>query len=200
MRKSSRENAPAPDFIVDNWEQWGINWQTTHAGSGTFTWHGHREEIATALYPMTDSHCAYCDVDNCVVGNNATIDHFQPKTISHLIAYFWNNLFLCCGECQKRIDAFSDLLIKPDEAYYNFDDFFRIDSFNGKILPNESMPKNNIDRANYTIDKFRLNYGERPRLRKKELDKYIRLVGKEINQDELIDWSYRFYIEKYLTT
>jgi len=148
----------APEWLVENWEQWGKDYQ---ASGKEFTWRfgeKKKRELKNLLKNMTAYHCSYCD--SFPIGRRQikdTIDHFRPKDIFKLLAYLWENLFIACHYCQERNDDFDELLLKPDEADYSFDEYFAFDFTTFKIIPNPSKPIKNQERARITINLFRLN-------------------------------------------
>ncbi|MCF2873344.1 MULTISPECIES: hypothetical protein [unclassified Tenacibaculum] len=194
MRKINK--VKAPHFLKKNWKKWGLEWKNKYKDpdqKNTFNWKCNREElIIDYLAKSTQDHCSFCDIDNITIGSGATIEHFKPKSKYHKIAYHYNNLFNCCNECQKKIDDYSNLLLKPDIDSFSFETYFEIDIYTGKICPNINATPQNQKRADETIKLYRLNYGEKPRLRLKSLENYLKSSGLSIN-----DFSYRFFIEAY---
>ncbi len=155
-----------------------------------FNWHGLYDFLLSDLSLLTQNHCSYCDLSGVRRGQTSpTIDHFRPKSKFPLLAYTWGNLFLCCTECQKRNANFSELLIKPDEADYKFDNYFIINTITGEIEPNITKSKENQKRAKITIQTFNLNDNERPKYRLEVLKQYQGTQNPVLN-----DFSYRFFI------
>jgi uncharacterized protein (TIGR02646 family) len=145
-----------------------------------WTWKGKYEMIKNALFLCNNDHCAYCDCHPLKDDRGFEIDHFKPKTKFLLEAFTYSNLFPCCNECNKKGNGYHISLLKPDEIGYQFEDFFRYDSFTGEILPNPSKSEENQKRAFETIKIFRLNIGNKPRNR-------IIAIKKEVKYDTQFD-------------
>jgi len=157
-----------------------------------FDWHNLYDLLLIDLSLLTDEHCSYCDLSSVKRGSSSpTIDHFRQKSKFPLLAYTWDNLFLCCTECQKRYSKFNELLLKPDDINYKFDEYFMIEISSGEIKPNLTKSKNNQKRAEVTIELFKLNKNDRPKLRLKAWTIY-----NDCKNPDLDDFSYRFFIER----
>jgi len=50
----------------------------------------------TELYHLK---CAYCEQK--LLDSPKHIEHYRPKSIYYWLAYSWDNLFLCCGNCNS---------------------------------------------------------------------------------------------------
>ncbi len=87
-----------------------------------------------------------------------TIDHFRPKSSFPHRVYEWSNLFFCCDRCQaaKRED-FSELLLKPDEAEYEFSRYFIVNYDSGEIQVNPLAATEEQAKATFTIELLNLN-------------------------------------------
>jgi uncharacterized protein (TIGR02646 family) len=136
-----------------------------------WSWNGKYDLLKDALFLCNNDHCAYCDCHPLKDDRGFEIDHFKPKTKFPLEAFTYTNLFPSCKECNKKMNSYDMLLIKPDEIGYQFEDFFRYDSFTGEIFPNPSKSAENQQRAFETIKTFKLNIGNKPRNRKPLLKK-----------------------------
>ncbi len=138
----------------------------------------------------TAGHCAYCDG---IVGTESreTIDHFQPSSKYHHLAYTWTNLLACCDQCQsKKGNEFSDLLLKPDEQGYRFEDFFVCNYHLGTIEANPAASPDQQEKAKVTIKQLGLNDGLRPKARLRELKSY----ENDTEKSHFDDWNYRFFL------
>ena len=168
MMKIIRSQTPA--LLSENWEDWGEKYEEQQRNKIKFTWQiesvNVRDEILQLLRNMTADHCSYCDGFPMESMLGDTIDHFKPKSIFPREAYKWENLFLCCYICQKRINQFQDILLKPDEIEYEFGKYFFYDTDTGEIQPNLKSTPTDQNRAEYTIKIFKLNKYNRPKSRK----------------------------------
>lgn len=165
----------SPKFLTENWEKWG---QLYEKSESDFTWKiekiNVRSEILPILRKATKNHCSYCDGYPTESLLGETIDHFKPKSNYPLEAYKWENLFLCCYICQKRINKYEDILLKPDEIEYEFRKYFRYKTKTGELEPNFEALLTDQKRAIYTIKIFKLNDFNRPKARKEFFRKFAR--------------------------
>ena len=145
-----------------------------------WSWNGKYDLLKDALFLCNNDHCAYCDCHPLKDDRGFEIDHFKPKTLFPLEAFTYLNLLPSCNECNKKGSKYDVLLVKPDEESYQFEDFFRYDSFTGEILPNPAKSEENQKRAFETIKIFRLNFEGKPRNR-------MKAIGKEIKCDTPFD-------------
>jgi uncharacterized protein (TIGR02646 family) len=141
--------------------------------SSDWSWKGKDKIIGKALFDCNNDHCAYCDCHPLKDDRGFEIDHFKPKTKFPLEAFTYFNLFPSCNECNKKGSKYHVLLVKPDEMGYQFEDYFRYDSFTGEILVNFSKSEENQKRASKIIEIFKLNIGNKPRNRKTAIRKEV---------------------------
>jgi uncharacterized protein (TIGR02646 family) len=109
------------------------------------------------LSDHTGQHCNYCD---SLMGYSSrdTIDHFLPKKHFPLLAYVWNNLYLCCDGCQRKGTRYDEKALRPDEPEYSFSRYFRYGR-NGQISV-IAINTTDRERAGITIDVLDLNDAE----------------------------------------
>lgn len=194
------ERTHAPPWLKEKSIEWGNEWAQKYKKNkkSVFRWRNNKKkgykDLIKELSTITKAHCSYCDVQP--MGRiPETIDHFRPKSIFPELAYEWSNLFLCCGNCQKRGEKFDEKLLKPDDTSYDFEKYFDIDWLTGEIIPNKSAKANDIQRALVTIKLFKLNKNGKPKDRIKELEHYEKLA-KYYQDLNLVDFSYRFFIRE----
>lgn len=192
----------APRYLKDNWKLWGKEWKTIvkdPTKRNTFNWKGNWADlIRNYLGLSTQFHCSFCDIDNITVGAAATIEHFKPKHKYFRFSYQYNNLYNCCGECQKKGKRYDQILLKPDLPNYVFEEYFEIDVMTGEINPNLTKSLANQQRATKTIELYKLNNGDKPRLRLNALKLYLQHNGTVFRAMEIDKYSYRFFIEEYI--
>ncbi len=201
MNKIVRAAAPICLTYRNNYRKKGRRWQTRYASNpnAQFSWGTFRSQkmsllIINALSPMTNNHCSFCDKNNVIKGGDRpTIEHYKPKTRWPLLSFVWNNLFLCCYQCQEyKNNEFHNELIKPDRISFDFDHYFIIDFATGNLFPNPAYPQN-IPAAQETIRIYGLNEDARPILRKKEVDAFNNTI---VSARNIENFSYRFFILK----
>lgn len=192
----------APRYLKDNWKLWGKEWKSIvkdPAKRNTFNWKGYWSDlIRNYLGLSTQFHCSFCDIDNITIGAAATIEHFKPKHKYFKFSYQYSNLYNCCGECQKKGKRYDPILLKPDLPNYAFEEYFEIDVLTGEINPNLTKSVANQQRANKTIELYKLNNGDKPRLRLNALKLYLQHNGAVLIATEIDKYSYRFFIEEYI--
>lgn len=183
----------APDWLNENWREWGKQWKKRRIENkqASFHWHRRGDELRDKLCEMTQEHCSFCDAYSLPGDIEPTIEHFKPKSKFPLEAYKWQNLFISCRYCQGKNDRFDERLLKPDEIDYEFDKYFDIDFFKGILKPNEDASEKDQERAKITIEYYGLNKNSKPQRRKKWLKHF------KNSKDWPIDEApYRFYIKR----
>ncbi len=163
-----------PIFLKDNWRRWTKQYLNSNS---IFQWYQFEnrpvnQHLREPLLKMTDKHCSFCDGYPMGRMTRNTIEHFRPKAKSKYpkLAYCWTNLFIACDVCQEKNSNFDKLLLKPDALDYEFLKYFIFDSFSGEIKPNPRASKNNQDRAEKTIEIYKLNDNNLPEFRLEELN------------------------------
>jgi uncharacterized protein (TIGR02646 family) len=205
------KRCPAPAWLLEKdektglarWEQHGLDWETAYKNNPktAFTWRvgeSRNNEIRDLLLKMTNFHCAYCDNYPMARRNiKPTIDHFYPKIPYFHKAYDWNNLFIACHYCQERNNNFDEKLLKPDDKEYVFEHYFVFDFTDFEIKPNPKKSKENQERAQITIDLFRLNGKPKDENINKNINENVSLERQRIyirhkTDNEFDDLPYRF--------
>ncbi|MEZ6132521.1 MAG: retron system putative HNH endonuclease [Planctomycetaceae bacterium] len=187
MRKIIRTSKPV--VLVENGDRWNEQWKKlkTEKPSAPFNWYRHqgrsaRDWIRADLAAMTQEHCAFCDRYTV---EPDSVEHFRPKSdirFLHL-AYSWENLFFCCGGCQKeKGEQWDDSLINPEANDYCFSRYFMFDWSTGEMLPNPKASPNDRARAETTIRIYGLDTQTRGRFRLMALREWQRSPGMQ-NQD-----------------
>jgi uncharacterized protein (TIGR02646 family) len=194
------ERLPAPDFLLEKFENWGIRFENrrNENPNAVFFWTQHEgTRINILLLPilmlMTQEHCSFCDGFPIETVSSNSIEHFKPKSAFPLLAYYWENLFYCCSKCQEsKLEDFDEKLLKPDVANYLFEYYFQYDTETGNIIPNPDRMKNDLQRAEKTIELYGLNLHGRSKARKRTIGQFI-----DSNNPILNEFPYRFIL-KYL--
>lgn len=198
MNKMSR--TATPKCLIENEQKWTQDWMAKINTGKKFVWHKYKNRnvghiLVDELTPLTLGHCSYCDMQSVTRGGSKpSIDHFRPKATYRELAFQWENLFLCCGQCQeykKGEFPIENEPLKPDSNEYTFDYWFEIEFSTGKINPNPLLRDDEKERAKETCKWLGLNNDLRPLLRKKELDKYQNSTNRRLDE-----WSYRFFLER----
>jgi uncharacterized protein (TIGR02646 family) len=147
--------------------------------------------LVVELLAMTQNHCSFCDC-HPMTRIGPTIEHFKPKIDFPLLAYQWENLFICCHRCQwGKCDQYSELLLKPDLPDYEFDQYFSINWVTCEIVPKWTADVEIKMRAEITIQMYNLNGEGRADDRKMELEKF-----QDSNNPNLDQFPFRFFIKR----
>lgn len=191
--------AATPQWLAEKSEVWDKEWQAKYQKTGDgskFAWRQHKGfgkgDLVEKLSLMTQYHCLFCDAYPMRAALKETIEHFRPKSEFPLLAYDWDNLFICCPICQEKGDRFDDRLLKPDDGSYDFDTYFDIDWATGKLIPNLNATSKQQQKASCTITLYKLNDYGRPGARLTELKKFNSTNLDDL--DDLDDWSYRYFL------
>ncbi len=185
----------APQILKDNYKRLGKRWEKRKKANpkAQFDWTtGVYDVVLTQLLADSHNHCAFCD-QRPLRQFGATIEHFKPKSVHFLLAYFWYNLFPCCTNCQKKGEQFSKLLLKPDVKDFEFNDYFIYNYSTGELEPNPSVTAQNQTRASVTRELYSLNDFERPEERQRVLENYLEQKSKGVTLDKN-DFSFRFML------
>lgn len=171
MKSQSRLDEPS--LLREGVATWTASWINRQQQGKPWRWPVKEgQPINRILVPIlktqTAHHCSFCDsfpIDSVSI---ETIEHFKPKSRFPEEAFHWSNLFYCCTRCQdsKRED-YSELLLKPDAADYNFSRYFFCDFTTGILQPNPQAPADDQLRALITLQLYGLNSNGRPEDRKR---------------------------------
>ena len=201
MRKQTRPEAPQ-DFALHS-TKWSQQWADLRAKNpaAAFNWYesggrSARDMALPTLKQMTQDHCAFCDVFPFDDSSNEPVEHFKPKSLPEFYheAYAWENLFYCCGFCQKsKKEQWNPRLLRPDAPDYDFQHYFRFTYSTGKIAPNPVLKMIDPDAwecARVTIDLYGLDKPVKRRRRMKALRDWTNLKNRVIDHR-----PYRDFIE-----
>lgn len=194
MRKLVRPETPA--ILREHGDHWNEQWKRrkTENPAAKFAWYRHenrsvRDWILPDLSRMTNEHCSFCDRYTV---EPESVEHFRPKSDHRFLhlAYSWENLFFCCGQCQThKLEQWDDDLISPDASDYSFSRYFVFDWTTGAMSPNPTASPSDQTRAETTIRIYGLDTVERRRFRLMELRKWERT-----NATSVDDFAYRDFI------
>lgn len=163
------KRTPKPQALWEKEREWTLEFMCRLAANpqAAFKWPKARDKrpishhIREALEAMSDNHCAYCEGFPLGVLSVQTIEHFKPKRTFPKQAFHWPNLFLACSRCQlAKKERFDPLLLKPDQASYQFSHYFWYEAFTGRLAVNTLASKEDQKRAELTIQLLDLNTPE----------------------------------------
>lgn len=205
MYKIYRTTESKPQILADKAKEWteeylfkkGQNPKHKHY------WHNYHDEIFMSLSMLTAEHCSYCDkypLDERGK-SDVQIDHFKPVSYPEfrVLAFEWTNLYLSCGGCNKsKLAQYSDLIIRPDDENYNPTDYFFFDTETAEILVNKANGDTYIQKAEKTIEVFKLNHKSIIKFRKRAIENYLKAQKLGFVNFDVNDYDYRNFIEELL--
>jgi uncharacterized protein (TIGR02646 family) len=194
-----KQNRPkAPNWLTKDWLKWGVafHYKRSQNSDYVFQWRTIRGEKVNILLrqilldEMTFQHCSFCDGFPIEATSQATIEHFKPKSKYPIEVYAWHNLYIACNKCQEKNDNFDNRLLRPDAAEYDFYDYFLYNAATGEIEINPSADIDAQERAEITIDLYKLNADGRTAARKAARKSYLPALS--LNEISIEDCPYRF--------
>lgn len=205
MRKFTR--LPAPSILTENhpnehkprWQVYGERYKTnrTQNPSHEFQWPtivGSKLNhlLLPDLQAQTQAHCSYCDIYPLMKGDD-TIDHFCPKSSpDHYDKVCqWENLYIACKSCQdSKLAHYSELILRPDEINYQFNNYFSYDYINHKIEIRNDIDEISKAKAAETIRIFDLNHTSHSKARSHAYERFVLAANPELE-----DYNYRFMFD-----
>ena len=161
----SQERLEEPVALRDGANKWTERWIQNHAEGKPWRWPvkndlAINQIILEVLRTQTSRHCSFCDGFPFAATSVETIEHFYPKCSFPEKAFEWANLFYCCTRCQAaKKERFNIGILKPDEADYDFRRYFSCDYTTGEMTPNSTASWDDQQRAETTIEHYKLNDG-----------------------------------------
>jgi uncharacterized protein (TIGR02646 family) len=112
--------------------------------TGTRTWQSSNSiyyKLRTELNELTKGHCSFCDGYPLKDTSKETIEHYYPKDQFKEKTYLWDNLFLCCDQCQSNSNSDKPFkyTLKMDDSDYSFDKYFWFDPQSGNVNVLENL-------------------------------------------------------------
>lgn len=152
-----------------------------------------KERLNHRLLPllnmMSDHCCSFCDVRPV---QGIAIEHHKPKSVFDKDAFRWDNLFLCCPDCNgRKLERYHPLLLKPDVEGYSFERYFIWEFESGKLKVNPLASKEDQKAARLTICFYNLNSRRLTNHRRGQ--RRIWINTDEAKRD-IADFSYPAYI------
>jgi uncharacterized protein (TIGR02646 family) len=205
MYKIYRTTESKPKILEDNAQKWTEEYLFNKNLNPKYKhyWHNCHDELFMALSILTAEHCSYCDKYPLDERSKADvqIDHFKPISYVEFrdLAFEWTNLYLACGGCNKSKSAqYSDLLIRPDDEFYNPTDYFFFDTETAEILVNKANGNTYVQRAEKTIEVFKLNHKSIIKFRKRAIENFLKTQKLGFSNFDINDYDYRNFIEQLL--
>lgn len=175
MMKFERNKVETPQWLIKNWQKWGVQATKVRDKGREVTWYSYEKKpVNQHLIPLlriiSNNHCAFCD-GYPMQQMGDTIEHFRPKSKNPELSHQWENLFIACSACQSsKGNEFDELLLKPDDENYSFSKYFTMNS-EGFFEPDISLTEFDKKRVIKTIELYGLNKYSRPDERINELQK-----------------------------
>lgn len=202
MYKITRHPTSEPQILQEKGKEWTEKFVETrktnkkHKHSWKIKNINYHDVIVDALSILTNEHCSYCDKYplDARAKTDLQIDHFKPVSKHEELAFEWTNLYLSCAGCNKsKLAQYSDLILRPDAEDYHPNSYFFFDTSTGKIEVNERQGKVYTERAEKTIEVFKLNDKSIVKMRLIAIRNFKKEEEFDIN-----DYEYRNFIEELL--
>lgn len=155
-----------PTTLSEKWEEWGNRYIRNREQNPGFSFEWPEvqgkplnQHLLPELLAMTQQHCSYCDGYPLRYADR-TIDHFRPKSNPAFYGEVckWENLYVSCIHCQKaKMEQYHRGLLRPDAEDYNFNRYFEYNYTDHTIQSNPLASLTDQERAEVTIEVFRLN-------------------------------------------
>lgn len=180
------ERLPEPDVLIRKKTEWLQRFLASGKDRPTSSTYGH-PEIRATLYTISHNKCFYCE--RKLQERESEVDHYIEIAVERSSSFNWENLFLSCDNCNKKIQH--DVI--PVEHALN--PFLHTDAqieehitFSDEII----RMKNHSEIGENTIKKFRLDKLEHIRLQyfKAFANEYMyvsdqaRADGREFTEEE----------------
>jgi uncharacterized protein (TIGR02646 family) len=143
------------------------------------------QEIKGFLYSMSHSKCYYCET--ILKDKTSEVDHQIEVSVDKNLAFTWSNLYLACDNCNSKIPQ--NIIKKEnclDPCINTDDEIFEDLAFDDNVI----YPKNNSNRGDQTIKKYKLGSIHLDYLRSLELNKFhkvlIAIQAKAIDENRSI--------------
>ena len=162
-----------PDILVRKKDEWTKKFVASGKSRADNSKYGHHE-IKTALFTMGHNKCYYCE--GLLKGTINEIDHFIEISENKNFAFEWENLFLSCDNCNKKIPnrsiSVNDVLNPCIDADNEIEQHISFD--------NEQITFQ-TDKGAQTVKKFRLSTERQDYLRMKQLQIFTEKLISIIN-------------------
>ena len=168
------ERLPEPEILITKKEKWQAAFEKKKAEKPGIRppskQYGH-EKIRQSLASMSNKKCFYCEQP--LLETEAQVDHYLEVADHPELAFAWHNLYLACGQCNKR--KLTNKVIPADEC---------IDPCNPEHDPAKHLGFNGeqvivlkgSDRGRKTIRKYSLDRDDLEILRMRWLQQFTRIL------------------------
>ncbi len=89
-----------PNILVEKQKEWTEKFIDSGKDRPDSSKYGH-SEIKSSLFAMSHNKCFYCET--VLKGQNSEIDHYIEVSEDKNLAFEWNNLYLSCSLCNKKL-------------------------------------------------------------------------------------------------
>lgn len=116
------------------------------------------KETKTLFDKMNFRRCTFCGQPIEDFNKNMTIEHIKLKSTFPEKIYEWNNLLCSCKTCntERSTNECDDNLYLDPTKITCIEKYFKFE-LNGEIKPNDGLGKDDLARADYMIELYKLN-------------------------------------------
>lgn len=93
---------PEPQILTDRGTQWLERFIASGKDRPDGSKYGH-DDIRRDLNSMSLHKCFYCETK--LIGTQKEVDHFIEVSVNKTLAFKWDNLYLSCINCNKKVNA-----------------------------------------------------------------------------------------------
>ncbi|AGY60101.1 hypothetical protein GKIL_3855 [Gloeobacter kilaueensis JS1] len=127
------------------------------------------QDCLEELHSAYDGICAYVCVYIERVTGTPSADHFVPKSGDLNKAYEWSNYRLACQRMNARKNKYDDVL----DPFSLGSNTFELELFSGRIYPSRSLSSADVQAAQATILRLKLDDPDCRELRTRYFNAYI---------------------------
>ena len=169
---------PEPQILVNRKANWLADFLASGKKRPDSNKYAH-DQIKTQLNSMSFSKCFYCETK--LKGKRTEVDHHVEVSVNRNLSFDWDNLCLCCDNCNNKIphstisvyDALSPIANTDADIQDNL-------TFSDELIE----PRNSSLLGLRTIQKYRLDSEVLDTRRLKSLKSFLKLLY-EIRSNQL---------------
>lgn len=178
------DRLPEPEILKEKHDKWQKQYEKkleekpdARPDSSKYA---HRQIIDT-LYSMSHGKCFYCETK--LSGDYKEVDHCIEVSLNHSKAYCWENLYLACLNCNRKLDNNAIAVTTVLDPCHHSDKEIRMHL---TFIDEQISAANGSKIGLNTIKKYRLNTDLLDMRRSKWLNRILKVVT-SIQSDMLED-------------
>lgn len=147
--------SPEPTDFNTRVREKGNQWINNHPNSDKYPalWADYLPYLAMSRQQI----CSYYSIYLEPSSGAETVDHFKPKSKHRNLVYEWCNYRYCCLDANRKKHIYEDVIDPIKLPLETGKHTFEIDFSDGSVRANPSLSTINIQVANTTIKRLKLN-------------------------------------------